>query len=753
MLLVNRSDVPIPATLSPQSETLGEARERAMAHFRRPPERRRQTRFRFDSSLSRAPDVKEALESLFHGKCAYCESRLIEHPKGGYDRFRSRGFSSNLDGSTAADHYWWLAYDWENFYAACSACGHSKGRRFPVSGERAPHGTPITEIASKEDALLLDPCRDDPDQHLAFDDGGFVGALTTRGTATIDVLSLNRPELVAARRAALKPLIDYFRHQPSQDAGLVWWGAVEQLISDSSEPYLAAKRQLVARELKKRIRSRWSNLSLGTIATNLATSARANLAETAVLSLLDRLPNVVPAAAEVKRRVREYIDTARTQSSYSVATPLLADTYFSKSRLVTGVEISNFRKIKSLRFNIHSSDTQRAPWTMFLGDNGLGKSTVLQAIGLAICGAGYLESLKLDPLSFIRHGASEASVTVTLSNLSEPLTLKIDASGFHCSIEQPKVLLLGYGATRLLPRKKPSLRQWAYHARLDNLFDPFEPVGDAQQWLSDLPQPQFDDYARALKELFFVLDGPEELIRTNGRIHVRTRNGDIPLSQLSDGYQSVIGVTADIMRVLSKYWSAMEIAEGIVLIDELGAHLHPRWRLRVVSGLRNAFPRVQFIASTHDPLCLRGLEDNEVIVLRENANGETFAILDTPPPASMRIEQLLTSELFGLYSTSDPELDAWFEEYIDFKRRPLTASSEAEERRIKSRLEQKKVLGKDRRERLMLETIDEYLVEERDLADARERAAALTRTKVSLSKIWREMVPQPIEPSTDGEAP
>lgn len=72
------------------------------------------------------------------------------------------------------------------------------------------------------------------------------------------------------------------------------------------------------------------------------------------------------------------------------------------------------------------------------------------------------------------------------------------------------------------------------------------------------------------------------------------------LEQLSDGYRSIITLAADLTHYFMSRYGSMTAAEGLVLVDELGAHLHPQWQMRVVSAFRNAFPRLQFIATTHD---------------------------------------------------------------------------------------------------------------------------------------------------------
>ena len=93
--------------------------------------------------------------------------------------------------------------------------------------------------------------------------------------------------------------------------------------------------------------------------------------------------------------------------------------------------------------------------------------------------------------------------------------------------------------------------------------------------------------ARRLRKLLF-LKPRAKFDRENGRIEV----SGIPLEHLSDGNQSVLALAADMIAVMFSRWPAMEAAEGIVLmIDELGAHLHPRWRMRIVAAAAGASSR------------------------------------------------------------------------------------------------------------------------------------------------------------------
>jgi predicted ATP-binding protein involved in virulence len=99
---------------------------------------------------------------------------------------------------------------------------------------------------------------------------------------------------------------------------------------------------------------------------------------------------------------------------------------------------------------------------------------------------------------------------------------------------------------------------------------------------------------------------------------VRFDDGHVaPWSELSDGYHVFIGLVADIARravMLNEIDGAEAPArvEGVVLIDELDLHLHPRWQRVALARLRQAFPRLQLIVSTHSPQVLSSAENRQV---------------------------------------------------------------------------------------------------------------------------------------------
>jgi ABC-type arginine transport system ATPase subunit len=450
--------------------------------------------------------------------------------------------------------------------------------------------------------------------------------------------------------------------------------------------------------------------------------------------------------AEGRRVKSAFAARQEAQDTYSVNAPAGTGDYFARTRRIERVVLKNFKVIRGLDLVLPriASTTSGAPWLMLLGENGCGKSSVLQAIALTLMGEETRSGLDLDAASFVTNGERTGSVEVHLAGATSPVRLEFSRRSPRFDGEaEPKMLLLAYGATRLLPRGRLETPLPGGPVRVANMFDPFSPIGNVTEWLLGFGEKRFDALARALKS---VLDlGQEDrLIRNRraGRIEVQAYGTRVPLEHLSDGYQSVVALATDIMAVLLERWPSVDAAEGTVLIDELGAHLHPRWRMRIVPSLRQVFPRVQFLASTHDPLCLRGLEGGEVAVMRRGPEGEIVAVTDLPSLAGLRVDQLLTSEHFGLNSTIDPELDALFAEYYALKaKRTLSSAERRRHDELHERLDGLQVLGSTRRERLVLEAADEFIAREPVLTDPNRRIALRKATQAQIADLWAEVNP------------
>jgi predicted ATP-binding protein involved in virulence/Flp pilus assembly protein TadD len=104
----------------------------------------------------------------------------------------------------------------------------------------------------------------------------------------------------------------------------------------------------------------------------------------------------------------------------------------------------------------------------------------------------------------------------------------------------------------------------------------------------------------------------------------------IPLEHLSDGQRTIIGLFCDLTRravIMNPHLGGNVCAEtsGIVLIDELDLHLHPKWQRGIIENLRKTFPKVQFICTTHSPFLIQSLRSgDELMILDDNVHNVEF---------------------------------------------------------------------------------------------------------------------------------
>jgi uncharacterized protein (TIGR02646 family) len=754
MIHVDRSRVARPAPLSDQQHSPAfQERAAAALFYQKPEQARGQQRFIF--KVYRDRRVIDALIELFHGKCAYCEAKVIRTSPIDVEQFRPK---SGVTESPDHPGYWWLAGTWENLLASCAYCNRSrvidgvktgKANRFPLEDESQRAFAPGKETSERP--LLLDPCTDRPEEHLVFDLDGKVSSETSRGQTTIAVLGLNRRELLEARQIAathmhneLNQLAGRLSHTPAKRRGAIQEEFLEtvQAMTAASEEFAGLKRQIARAMVERTV----GKSAFAEIAANWDAAT----------------PKITPARRRQAQQSQQAFEMQ--QSDFSLASEKGRETFRMQRRQIEHISIRDFKGIESLEFDLRPG-SGRTGWLMLLGENGAGKSSVLQAIALTLIGAKYLRTLvarrQMKLAEYVRSGASQAEVSVKLSGFVGPHRLTIKSNGratfrkpsgdvaeVRMEESQPKVhakrtrsaeiqsVLLGYGATRLLPRQiYPSYG--IRFARVDNLFDPFLPLFDAELWLLGLDRREFNRVALVLKDLL-ALDADAELIREKRAVMVRTRGVKIPLRQLSDGYQAVVAMSVDMLEVAIRLWPSLQEAEGIVLLDEIGSHLHPTWKMRIVDSLRKAFPGMQFIASTHDPLCLRGLSEGEVAVMRLDQSGQIEAVTSLPSPADFRVDQLLTSEFFGLNTTTDPDTEKIFDEYYALLAlaKP-TAVQKQQIETLRDQLKDRRYFGHTLREQLMYEAIDRIVAKQKHAE--RKPIPQLKQDAVEqLARIWNE---------------
>jgi predicted ATP-binding protein involved in virulence len=172
-----------------------------------------------------------------------------------------------------------------------------------------------------------------------------------------------------------------------------------------------------------------------------------------------------------------------------------------------------------------------------------------------------------------------------------------------------------------------------------------------------------------VKELLIkVLPDVEDIRRTvpqresdRPRFEFRTPYGWVPLAGISYGYQTLIAWLVDFAsRMVERYPHSRDpLAEpAVCLVDEIDLHLHPKWQRDLMSFLSERFPNTQFIATAHSPLIVQAAPSINANIAVLRPEGDRVVIDNrTESVRGWRIDQILTSNLYGLPSARAKEYD------------------------------------------------------------------------------------------------
>ena len=362
----------------------------------------------------------------------------------------------------------------------------------------------------------------------------------------------------------------------------------------------------------------------------------------------------------------------------------------------------------------HASDIElpaEPGWFVFAGRNGSGKSTLLRAIALTLAGPDFARQLLPSFAWWVRDGCGQASVSVEYSQgadvdslvgsgkapkraLGASLSWGRDPTGpepvMKASPERSKQLkgpwrgpwsenprgwlVAGYGPFRRLTGHAPDAQRamvGPHHMRrLVSLFREDASLLEVIEWLKN----------ERLKELE-KREGAEELL--NGVIGVLNsdllpdrarvvevgssglwveRNGTrVELRELSDGYRVALALVLDLIRHMEDAYGRVEFVHtaqgvavnmpGVVLVDEIDAHLHVSWQQTIGEWLQLRFPMIQFLVTTHSPFVCQAASRNGLF--RLPAPGEKSAIERVNDDTFKRVvngtvDDAVLSELFGM---------------------------------------------------------------------------------------------------------
>ena len=184
----------------------------------------------------------------------------------------------------------------------------------------------------------------------------------------------------------------------------------------------------------------------------------------------------------------------------------------------------------------------------------------------------------------------------------------------------------------------------------------------------NLPHNEFEKIRKSLQEAV------NQVIQTNSGWHDivyrqkakaiimnHSEHGELSVTQLSDGIRSMIGLVADIayrtIKLNPHLPNAPKQTSGIILVDEIDMHLHPKWQQTVLTDMMKAFPLMQFIVTTHSPQVLTTVKKEQIRILDDNK-------VTTPSSASFGEDSsMLLAEIMNISSFPPLEIVAKREEY------------------------------------------------------------------------------------------
>ena len=366
--------------------------------------------------------------------------------------------------------------------------------------------------------------------------------------------------------------------------------------------------------------------------------------------------------------------------------------------------IENIRSFTQLEWDLR--EHVPAGWHVIIGDNGAGKTSFLRCLAMSICGSSQLSGLRENWRDWCNRESdtvSKSGVTAYLEpdeawdkfgrrnellpkqkNLKSAITFESSQKVFGGSSNTNTVwgktgnkgfFSAGYGPFRRFTggdreQEKLFLTHPAL-ARHLSLFGEDVALTMAIDWIRDLRFEELDQIESSgslLKSIRNFVNQPDFLphgvelkeVSSKGVIFNSPEGKPIEITKLSDGYRTILSMTLELIRQLSNCFSDHSIfkefpdgssfveAPGIVLIDEIDAHLHPTWQRKIGQWLTKHFPRIQFIVTTHSPLICQAAKNGTIFRLPAPGSDQDKAGFVT----GVDRERLIYGDVLDAYGTA-----------------------------------------------------------------------------------------------------
>ncbi len=322
---------------------------------------------------------------------------------------------------------------------------------------------------------------------------------------------------------------------------------------------------------------------------------------------------------------------------------LSQDTKAHLANALSRLYVANFQGIKEL---IIENLPLNNRWIFLTGENGFGKTSVLRAIAKGLVGDE----------NFVQPMPKNAQILLNGFVNNKPFRNNVSEK------QEIKIPVATYGVSRFQLTANDQAASDRSQQKTYSLFhDDGQLINIEQELITTFAynKPRFDQ----LRALFLQIIPNLKDIKidtTNGSPKVRYHEKDdqnksyeaVSLNELAAGYRSILTMIGDMVIRLSENKDAIKDISGIVLIDELDAHLHPKYQYELPKLLSDVFPNVQFIVTIHSPMPILGLpENNQPSILTVERNLEKGITIDRKDDdfdiRQLNPEALLTSPIFN----------------------------------------------------------------------------------------------------------
>jgi predicted ATP-binding protein involved in virulence len=385
----------------------------------------------------------------------------------------------------------------------------------------------------------------------------------------------------------------------------------------------------------------------------------------------------------------------------------------SQNAYFLSLELENVRCFgERQKIDFSDGKNKLRQWTIILGDNGTGKTTILQSL-VAITPFEHSSDKSIFPLCFnrfnkslldwlpFRHKDFRPNIAVTLQkrfHLKSSLIneYSYEVLGNRSSVENYKywnetnavdifnikINCFAYGASR--KAGETSLSEQNEESAYKTLFDETALLVNPEEWLlqadyfvSRSSAKKSKEKFRQVKEvLISVLPDVDniKISEMNNKeksfpipiVEFHTPYGWVESKDLSLGYRTSMAWTVDFASRMFDLYPESEnpLAEpAVVLIDEIDLHLHPKWQRELIDYLTNLFPNTQFIVTTHSPLIVQAAAARDANIVVCRCEGDHIVIDQSVEAVkNWRADQILTSDLFGLETARPKKIEPFLEE-------------------------------------------------------------------------------------------